>query len=80
MLIGESVTKQCDGWGKRVSIFKYAEPRKDALILCEVFVIGYKYIGKCKLISLCPRNYINEVITASYSQQMFVIPLRNLTE
>ena len=45
------MTKQCNGWGKRVSILKYA-PRKDALVLCEVFVIGYKYIGKRKLISL----------------------------
>ena len=47
-----------------MSIIKYAEPRKDALILCEVFVIGYKFIGKCKLVTLCLRNYINGVITA----------------
>ena len=40
------MTKQCHGRGNRVSILKYANPRKDALILCEVFVIGYKYIGK----------------------------------
>ncbi|KAI0210807.1 hypothetical protein LSAT2_004413 [Lamellibrachia satsuma] len=38
-----NVTIPCEGWGRHVSIRKYGGTRKDALLFCEVFVIGYKY-------------------------------------
>ena len=42
----KNVTIQCEKWGQYVSIRKYDGPRKDAFMLCEVLVMGYKYRGK----------------------------------
>ena len=41
-----NVTIPCDRWGRHVSIRKYGGNKK-VLLFCEVFVIGYKHIGKC---------------------------------
>ncbi|KAI0221423.1 hypothetical protein LSAT2_027240 [Lamellibrachia satsuma] len=38
-----NITIPCEGWGRHVSIRKYGDKRKDALLFCEVFVIGYMY-------------------------------------
>ena len=48
---GKNVTIPCEGWGSRVSIRKYGGNKRHLLLFCEVFVIGYKYIGKCMFIS-----------------------------
>ena len=45
---GKNVTIPCEGWGSHVSIKKY-DGNKKMLLFCEVFVIGYKHIGKCNV-------------------------------
>ena len=67
---GKNVTIPCEGWGSHVSMRKYGGPKRYMLLFCEVFVIGYKYIGKIsacssatKLSDLQLHNYINYIST-----------------
>ena len=44
--LNTNVILTCEGTGQYVSIKKTGGDRKDVMFLCEVVVMGYKYIGK----------------------------------